>query len=110
MSEFLSDMGQKKEQLKNMIKMLHDGADIEQMKILFKKEFGNVMPHQISMLEEELIKEGMSSDEVHRLCQLHIDLFRESIDNDQLNVPNGHPLHILMTPPTIGGEVVKLIT
>ena len=97
MSEFLSDMGQKKEQLKNMIKMLHDGADIEQMKILFKKEFGNVMPHQISMLEEELIKEGMSSDEVHRLCQLHIDLFRESIDNDQLNVPYGHPLHILMT-------------
>ena len=50
MSEFLSDMGQKKEQLKKMIKMLHDGADIEQMKILFKKEFGNVMPHQISML------------------------------------------------------------
>ena len=97
MSEFLSDMGQKKEQLKKMIKMLHDGADIEQMKILFKKEFGNVMPHQISMLEEELIKEGMSSDEVHRLCQLHIDLFRESIDNDQLNVPYGHPLHILMT-------------
>lgn len=97
MSEFLSDMGQKKEQLKKMIKMLHDGADIEQMKILFKKEFGNVMPHQISMLEEELIKEGMPAEEVHRLCQLHIDLFRESIDAGRVDVPLGHPLYILYT-------------
>lgn len=97
MSEFLSDMGQKKEQLKKMIKLLHDGANIGEMKALFKKEFGNVMPHQISMLEEELIKEGMPADEVHRLCQLHIDLFRESIDAGRVDVPEGHPLYILYT-------------
>ncbi|MCX8125265.1 MAG: DUF438 domain-containing protein [Spirochaetes bacterium] len=95
MSEFLSDMGQKKELLKSMIKKLHDGADVAEMKSLFKKEFGNVMPHQISMLEEELIKEGMPADEVHRLCQLHIDLFRESIDAGRVDVPQGHPLYIL---------------
>lgn len=97
MSEFLSDMGQKKEQLKKMIKLLHDGANIGEMKALFKKEFGNVMPHQISMMEEELIKEGMPADEVHRLCQLHIDLFRESIDAGRVDVPEGHPLYILYT-------------
>lgn len=97
MSEFLTDMSEKKEQLKNMIKKLHDGADVNEMKALFKKEFGNVMPHQISMLEEELIKEGMPSDEVHRLCQLHIDLFRESIDAGKVDVPEGHPLYILYT-------------
>lgn len=95
MSEFLADIGQKKETLKTMIKMLHEGADLAQMKAMFKKEFGNVMPHQISMLEEELIKEGMPQDEVHRLCQLHIDLFRESIDAGKVDVPKGHPLFIL---------------
>jgi len=97
MSEFLTDMGKKKEQLKDMIKKLHEGADVNEMKAIFKKEFGNVMPHQISMLEEELIKEGMPSDEVHRLCQLHIDLFRESIDAGKVDVPEGHPLYILYT-------------
>ncbi len=97
MSEFLSDMGQKKDQLKKMIKLLHDGADVNEMKQIFKKEFGNVMPHQISMLEEELIKEGMPAEEVHRLCQLHIDLFRESIDAGKVDVPDGHPLYILYT-------------
>ncbi len=95
MSEFLSDMGLKKEQLKKMIKLLHNGTDVGEMKALFKKEFGNVMPHQISMLEEELIKEGMPAEEVHRLCQLHIDLFRESIDAGKVDVPEGHPLYIL---------------
>ncbi len=97
MSEFLSNMDEKKEQLKKMIKMLHDGADVTQMKALFKKDFGNVMPHQISMLEEDLIKEGMPADEVHRLCQLHIDLFKESIDAGKVDVPEGHPLYILYT-------------
>jgi hypothetical protein len=97
MSEFLSDMGEKKELLKKMIKMLHDGADVAEMKALFKKEFGNVMPHQISMLEEEMIREGMPAEEVHRLCQLHIDLFRESIDAGKVDVPEGHPLYILYT-------------
>lgn len=95
MSEFLADMGKKKETLKTMIKMLHEGADLAQMKAIFKKEFGNVMPHQISMLEEELIKEGIPQDQVHRLCQLHIDLFRESIDSGKVDVPKGHPLFIL---------------
>jgi len=97
MSEFLSDMSEKKELLKQMIKMLHDGADVGEMKALFKKEFGNVMPHQISMLEEEMIREGMPAEEVHRLCQLHIDLFRESIDAGKVDVPPGHPLNILYT-------------
>ena len=97
MSEFLSDMGEKKELLKKMIRMLHDGVDVGEMKALFKKEFGNVMPHQISMLEEEMIKEGMPAEEVHRLCQLHIDLFRESIEQSSLDVPFGHPLFILMS-------------
>ncbi len=95
MSEFLTDMGEKKELLKKMIKMLHEGADVGEMKALFKKEFGNVMPHQISMLEEEMIREGMPAEEVHRLCQLHIDLFQESIEQAKLDVPEGHPLFIL---------------
>lgn len=97
MSEFLTDMGEKKELLKKMIKMLHDGADVNEMKALFKKEFGNVMPHQISMLEEEMIREGMPAEEVHRLCQLHIDLFQESIEQAKVDVPEGHPLFILMS-------------
>ncbi len=97
MSEFLTDMGEKKELLKKMIRMLHDGADVGEMKLLFKREFGNVMPHQISMLEEEMIREGMPAEEVHRLCQLHIDLFQESIEQAKLDVPEGHPLFILMS-------------
>lgn len=97
MSEFLSDMGEKKAMLKNMIKMLHDGADVAKMKELFKKEFGNVMPHQISMLEEEMIRDGMPAEEVHRLCQLHIELFQDSIEQAKIDVPEGHPLFILMS-------------
>ncbi|MCX7677588.1 MAG: DUF438 domain-containing protein [Spirochaetes bacterium] len=95
MSEFFADMTEKKEMLKKMIKMLHDGADVAEVKSLFKREFGNVMPHQITMIEEELIKEGMPAEEVHRLCQLHIELFKESIDAGRVSVPQEHPLHIL---------------
>ncbi len=87
---------EKKEVLKNLIKRLHQGQDPKEIKEKFKELIKDTGATEIAKLEEELIKEGMPQEEVHRLCDVHIALFKESIEKEKVLAPAGHPLHILM--------------
>ncbi|MFQ6106741.1 MAG: DUF438 domain-containing protein [Thermoplasmata archaeon] len=91
-----SEEDEKKEALKNIIRRLHKGEDPDVVKGEFKEFLKDVTPVEISKIEEELIKEGMSTEEVHRLCDVHLAIFRESLEREELVAPPGHPIGILM--------------
>jgi DUF438 domain-containing protein len=42
------------------------------------------------------VNEGLPFDEIHRLCDVHLALFRESLDKETPTLPPGHPVYILM--------------
>jgi len=86
----------KKAALKKLIEKLHDGGDPELLKGQFKKIAGDIDATAIGKLEEEMIKEGMPREEVHRLCDVHLAVFKESLDQEKTAAPRGHPIHILM--------------
>jgi len=86
----------KKEILKELIRRLHAGADPEDVKKQFKASFGDIGPTEIAQAEEELIKEGMPQEEVHRLCDVHIAAMREVLERGDTLAPVGHPVHTLM--------------
>jgi len=86
----------KKEILKELIRRLHSGADPEVVKQQFKASFGDIGPTDIAQAEEELIKEGMPQEEVHRLCDVHIAAMREALERGDTLAPVGHPVHTLM--------------
>jgi len=88
--------GKQKEVLKELIKKLHQGEDPEKIKEKFKKVFKDVTPLEITKLEQELVKEGMPPEEIQKLCDVHIALFKESIEKQKTLAPAGHPVHILM--------------
>jgi PAS domain S-box-containing protein len=85
----------RKEQLKTLIKRLHSGESPDNVKQEFKTILGTVDPEEISRIEEELIKEGMPREKIQSLCEVHLAVFKESLDQD-MSLPEGHPLHILM--------------
>lgn len=91
MTEFLA----KKETLKKIIKRLHAGADPKKIKEEFKELIEGIESADIAKIEEELIKEGMTQEEIHKLCDVHIALFKESIEKEKILAPPGHPIHIL---------------
>lgn len=97
MSEVLGK--DKKEALKTLLKRLHQGESPTVIKQEFKAQFQDVSAEEISRLEEELIKEGLPPEELHRLCDIHLALFRESVEEEKnkLDLPAGHPLDILMS-------------
>ncbi len=103
----------KKEQLKELIKKLHSGAKLEEIKEQFSKIIQGVDASEIARIEEELIKEGMPAEEIHRLCDVHIAMFKESLEKEKTIAPVGHPINILMEEHKIllsyAGEIKKTV-
>lgn len=86
----------KKNVLKDIIKRLHAGEPVEEIKKNFKNILSHLTTTEITELEEELINEGLKREEILRLCDLHIELFKEAIEGEQTLAPQGHPINILM--------------
>jgi hypothetical protein len=96
MSELFGKEKDKKEVLKGLIRRLHEGADPEELKEKFKEVIKDVTPAEIARIEEELIREGMPRKEIRRLCDVHLAIFRETLEKEKTIAPAGHPIHILM--------------
>jgi hypothetical protein len=86
----------KKRTLKELIRQLHAGASPQTVKEKFKEVLEGVSPLEISQIEQELITEGVPREEIQRLCDVHLAVFREQLEKQTLDVPTWHPINILM--------------
>ena len=83
--------------LKQVIKDLHDGGDLDEAKEKFALAVGDVNTSEIAQMEEQLIREGLAVEEVQRLCDVHVGAFSQMLDeHDDLKMPSGHPVHTYM--------------
>jgi len=87
---------EKKRILKEVIKQLHAGVPPTQVKEKFRKLLETTTSEEIAKIEQELVKEGMPREELHRLCDVHLAVFSDQLGTQQLNVPVAHPISILM--------------
>lgn len=77
--------------LKKIIKNLHNGKSVEEVKAQFEKAVGNITVAEISKLEQALMEEeGIPVEEVQRLCSVHTAIFKgqlkKSIDPINLKI------------------------
>ncbi len=87
--------GNKKKMLKELITQLHAGASPSEVKEKFKKVLESINPLGIAKIEQELIKEGMPREEIQRLCDVHLAVFREQLEKQRLEVAPQNPINIL---------------
>lgn len=66
----------KKKILKELIKQLHAGVSPQEIKEKFKQVLEQISPLELSKIEQTLIREGMPREEIQRLCDLHLAVFR----------------------------------
>ena len=99
------------DQIKEYLKRLGKGEELEKVRADFVHEFENVDASEIMQAEQELLKEGVPLTEVQQLCDIHSALFHgktseeksstieKELDQDslalQLESIAGHPLSIL---------------
>ncbi|MEG6615961.1 DUF438 domain-containing protein [Peptococcaceae bacterium 1198_IL3148] len=94
MSELIDGKGQRQEVLKDIIKELHNGKSPDEVKDRFAKLIKNVSAKEISQMESSLITEGIPENEVKRLCDVHVSVFKEALDAVvPKEPPPGHPVH-----------------
>jgi DUF438 domain-containing protein len=110
MSEFLTNNGMSREERIALMKRLlidMDKGNItpEEIKSRFKKILENMHPVEIAIIENALINDGFPAEKIHNLCDVHIDIFRESIEKEKPIVEKGHPLYLLMAEHV---ELMKL--
>ena len=85
------------ETLKGIIRDLHAGVELAQLRQRFAELLQDVSPAEIAQMEQQLIAEGLPSEEVKRLCDVHVQVFKESLDRQQRPaVPPGHPVHTFL--------------
>ncbi|TFG31731.1 DUF438 domain-containing protein [Candidatus Thorarchaeota archaeon] len=92
-----NEMEERKKKLKQAIEKLHAGANIADVKEEFKEILKDASPLEISKIEEELIEEGIPREKIQSLCDVHLELFKESLQEPNADLPETHPIHILMT-------------
>jgi hypothetical protein len=104
----MSEMNaEKKKMLKEMIKQLHDGVHPQQVKEKFKQVLESTSSEDIAKIEQELVKEGMPREELQRLCDVHLAVFGEQVQAQELELVPGHPISILMEEHKIMLEKVE---
>lgn len=85
-----------KDVIKEMIRRLHDGEDFEDVKRQFGELAKRVTEEDIARAEQELVDEGMEIQEIQRLCEVHLALFKDTLGEQEAIAPEGHPVNTLM--------------
>lgn len=91
----------KKKLLKEIIKQLPEGASPEEVKERFREALKGVTSEDIVKVEQELVKEGMPREELQKLCDIHMAIFGEQLQEQELHISRGHPISILIEEHSI---------
>lgn len=94
MSELINNREERQKVLKELIQELHDGKTVEDVKDRFGQLIQNIGATEIAELEEAIIKGGVPVSEVKRLCDVHVEVFKESLDQaPTADMTPGHPVY-----------------
>ena len=96
MSELIHDQQRRMALLKHMILQLHGGEAPESVRPQLIRLLGRVPYDEVVAVEQELIREGMPTEEILKFCDLHKLALNPSLAPDEERaVPAGHPVDVM---------------
>lgn len=97
----------KKEVMKDIILKLHQGLSAEAAKERFEAEVGNISSTEIAEIEQELINEGLSPEEIKKFCNVHVLIFQAALEKSasEETFPS-HPVYLFRQE---NREIEKLV-
>jgi DUF438 domain-containing protein len=102
------ERAKRQEVLKDIIRKLHDGAPVEDVKARFDKLVRDIDSAEIAQMEQALIAEGMPVEDVQRLCDVHVTVFKESLDTKEATeVAENHPIDAYRRENVAIGEIAS---
>lgn len=106
----LKDTETRQEILKGIIKDLHKGVDMAILKRRFHELIRDIDATEIAKMEQKLMEEGMPETEIKRLCDVHVEVFKESLGSQEVpSAPPGHPVYTFMKENRTAERIVQEI-
>lgn len=97
MSELINNSQERQAKLKKLILKLHDGESAEAVREELIQTLRMVPYVEVVMVEQELISEGLPTEEVLRLCDVHSAVLQGHVDlTGALDIPEGHPVDVMI--------------
>ena len=89
---------ERQEKLKELMLRLHQGEKEEIIQEEFNHYFDSISPYEIQVMERNLIQEGITYEEIMRLCKIHASLMSAKVEAGE-EMPDfekeGHPVMVL---------------
>jgi DUF438 domain-containing protein len=93
--------------MKDIILQLHQGLPVTEAKERFEREIGDVTSTEIAAMEQSLINEGLSVDEIKMFCNVHALLFQSALEKVPLEETSpAHPVSLFKAENV---EITKLV-
>jgi len=92
----VSDKIDRKQEIKSLIKQLKIEGDVSRLKEKAKATLKNISPTDLGIIEQEIIKEGTTREEMRKLCDVHLEVMKDSLNKPETKLKSGHPIHTLM--------------
>jgi hypothetical protein len=110
MSEHINNASKRKEAIKQVIRLLHEGKTVEELKADYGEAIAGASGQDIAAAEREVISEGMPVAEVQKLCDLHVAVFQAGLETEPEpeNQP-GHPLFDFRTENELIERTLELV-
>jgi len=100
----------RQELLKEIIRELHDGAGVDDVKARFDTLVSEVDAGEIASMEQSLIADGMPVEEVQRLCDVHVTVFKEALeDRPEATVAADHPIDAYQRENAVVGTICEAL-
>jgi len=95
MTQFSNEKDKRKQIVKDIILKLHQGLSVEEAKNRFVKEVGSITSSEIAEIEQSLIDEGLSPEEIKKFCNVHALLFESALKEATSKEQSpAHPVHL----------------
>jgi DUF438 domain-containing protein len=100
----------KRKVVADIITRLHHGLSVEDAKAEILKDVGKLSSAEITEIEQGLINEGVSADEIRRFCNVHALLFESALEQTVASpdAPS-HPVNLLKRENREIEKVVKAL-
>lgn len=91
-------MEDKKRALKEILKQLHEGLSPETVKERFKQVIESISAEELARVEQEIISEGVSREELRKLCDVHLAIFKDQLQKQQtMEAKPENPVNLLLS-------------
>ncbi len=85
----------REEQLKEIIKRVHAGEQVSDLKQEFRYLLEHLSAEEIASMEQALVNEGFPVESIQELCEIHVDVFEESLRrNIEASQEQSHPIEV----------------